>query len=152
MLKLAHARAVGLAFLTWCSGFLWLWPRAVRAATLEAEFRVYDWTSMFYAGCLGLLGGMLALIVALASDKRVVMEVVKESGRNALVSPIAGAGAYLLLKTIASLGWLTLSTEPRFLIIVGSGWAGIAFFQLVREGAGKLAVALASWLVKRGTP
>lgn len=132
MLKVAHARAVGVALFSWWIGFLWLWPRAVRAESLEREARLYDWTSLGYAAGLGLLGGFLAIIYALASDRRVVLTVLADAGRNALVSPIAGMAAYLTLKAAVSFGWMHLTTEPRFLIIVGSGWAGIACFQWVR--------------------
>lgn len=147
-MKIVHTQAVAVAVPSWCLAFIWLWPRAARAEVLSAEFRLYDWTSLLYAGALGLLGGALALIVALATDRRVVMQVLAESGRNALVSPIAGAAAYLLLKAAAAQGYFTVTTEPRFLLIVGCGWAGIAFFQWLRESAGKGAAALAGWLVK----
>lgn len=151
-MKLAHARETAAAVLTWCAALMWLWPRAALAdAALSAEFRLYDWWSLLYAACLGLLGGSLALIVALATDRRVVFEVFKESGRNAVVSPIAGAAAYLGLKALAAFGWLpVLSTEPRFLVIVGCGWAGIAFFGWVRAAAGQGAATLAAWLARKG--
>lgn len=148
----AHARAVLVALPLWAFAFLWLWPRAVRAESLSAEFRLYDWTSLLYAGALGLLGGCLALIVALATDRRVVLQVLAEGARNAMVSPIAGAAAYLLLKAAAAQGLFSVSTEPRFLLIVGSGWAGIAFFAWLREMAGRGATGLAEWVIHRGKP
>lgn len=146
---LAHARAVLVTTLAGATYTAWLWPRAVRAETLETELHRYDWTSLGYAAGLGLLGGCLALIVALATDKRVVTQVLVESGRNALVSPIAGMAAYLLMKAAAAQGLLHLGTEPRFLVIVGCGWGGIAFFVWLRTLAGKLAVNLASHIVNR---
>jgi hypothetical protein len=142
-MKIAHARAVLVALPVWFYSLVWLWPRAARAESrLSPQFWTFDWASLGYACMLGLLGGGLALIVALASDRRVVVEVLKESARNAMVSPIAGAAAYLVLKGAAAMNWFVLSTEPRFLVIVASGWAGIAFFQwvlnLVGAGAGQV--------------
>jgi hypothetical protein len=150
MKKIEHAKAVVWLFSTWCIAVAWLWPHAVRAGTLSADLRVYDWSSLGYAAALGLLGGLLALIVALATDHRVLMEVLKESLRNALVSPIAGTAAYLLLEAMGSLGWLMLPAVGRFLVIMGSGWAGIAFFIWARDVASKGATAFGQWLVARG--
>lgn len=147
---IAHARALLFAFPTWCIALLWLWPRAVQAEALAKEVRGYDWPSLGYAAALGLLGGCLALIYALATDRRVVVEVLKEAGRNALVSPLAGLVAYMLLKALAALDWLTLSTEPRFVVIVGAGWAAIAFIEWVRAMAAKGATNVGGWLLTRG--
>ena len=148
-MKLYHAPALAVALPTWLLALLWLWPRAVMAESLSAEFKGYDWTSVLYASALGLLGGALALIVALATDRRVVHEVLVESGRNAMVSPIAGAAAYLGLKAAAAMGWFTISTEPRFLVIVASGFAGIAFFQWVRGLGIDGAASFRAWIVER---
>lgn len=148
-MKFAHARALLVALPSWLMAALWLWPRWVRAQALSNEVRLYDWTSLGFAAALGLLGGFLALLVALATDRRVVVDVLAEGSRNALVSPIAGAAAYAMLKAAAALSWFTLPTEPRFLVIVGAGWAGIAFFQWARETAAKGAKALAEWYIGR---
>lgn len=126
MKSLAHARAVLVAVPVWTFLFAWLWPRAVRAEALSAEIFLFDWKSLGYACALGLLGGVLSLIVALATDRRVVTEVIKESARNALVSPIAGAAMYAFLKWAGAADWFTLTTEPRFGLIVAAGYAGIA--------------------------
>lgn len=149
-MKIAHARAVSIAFTIWMVCLLWLWPRAVRASTLSSEFKLYDWESLGYAAALGSLGGFLALIYALATDRRVVVTVLGESLRNGIVSPIAGATAFLGIRAAAAMGWFELSTEPRFLVIVGAGFAGIAFIQWARDLAGKGAAALGSWLVRKG--
>jgi hypothetical protein len=151
-MKIAHRPTVASLAVAWCCCVLWLWPRAVRAGTLSTEVKAYDWASLGYACALGLLGGVLALIVALATDRRVVLEVLTEGGRNAIVSPIAGGAAYLLLEALAGLDWLHAPTMVRFLVIVGSGWAGIAFFLWTREVAGKGATKFGEWLVARGTP
>lgn len=150
MKPLAHERAVLIAAPLWSICLLWLWPRAARAEALSAEIWRYDWASMGYACLLGLMGGALSLIVALATDRRVVVEVLREGTRNAIVSPIAGAGAYAGLKTLAALGWFTASTEPRFLVIVAAGYAGIASIEWARAVGGKLAAAAGEWLVNRG--
>ena len=146
----AHARLLLVAIPAWCWALLWLVPRAAQADALSAEFRAYDWTSLLYAGALGLLGGALALIVALASDRRVVREVWGESWRNTLVSPIGGVAMYLVLKGLVGLGWVVLSTEPRFALIVGAGWAGIELFVWGRGVAGRAAAAFAEWAINRG--
>jgi hypothetical protein len=150
MKHIEHAKAVVWLFATWCISLAWLWPHAVQAGTLSADLRVYDWHSLGYAAALGLLGGLLALIVALATDHRVLMEVLTESLRNALVSPIAGAAAYLLLESMNGMGWIMLPSVGRFLVIMGSGWAGIAFFVWARGAVSIGAVEVGKWLVSRG--
>lgn len=150
MKNIEHRKAVIWMLGAWCWAVAWMWPHAVRAGTLSADIRGYDWISLAWSAGLGLLGGVLALIVALATDQRVLQEVFKESLRDALVSPIAGAGAFLLLEFLNALGWLALPSVGRFLVIVGCGWAGIAFFVWARDVAGKGATAFGEWLVARG--
>lgn len=149
-MKLAHARALVIAVPSWCYAVLWLWPRAAQADALATEFWQYDWLSLVYAAGMGLLGGFLALIYALATDRRVVLEVLKEGGRNALVSPIAGAGAYLFLKACAALGWFTVPTDPKFFCIVTAGWAGTAAIEWAGVTLKKAMGELGDWLVARG--
>lgn len=141
-MRFAHSIVTTIAVPVWCWAFLWLWPQAVRAdAALGAEVLAYDWKSMLYAAGLGLLGGALALIVALATDKRVVLDVLADALRNMLVSPIAGCIAFMALKAAAAVGWLNITTEPRFLVIIASGWAGIAFIAWARDTAAAIAQA-----------
>lgn len=140
MRLIEHARAVASLFCAWLLSVVWLWPHAVRAGTLSADLKVYDWTSLGYAAVLGFLGGVLALIVALASDHRAVTEVLKEGIRNAIVSPIAGAAMFLAVESMTSASWFLLPPVGRFLLIGGSGWAGIAFFIWMRGLVGKFAV------------
>lgn len=147
-----RARLGAVLSVCWVWTALWLWPLAVSAGTLSADVNVYDWTSLGYAGALGLLGGVLALIVALATDRRVVREVLGEGVRNAIVSPIAGGVAYLLLESAAAAGWYTAPAMVRFACLVGAGWAGSAFFVWLRAGVARLAAALADRLVAKGKP
>lgn len=152
MSRFAHGRTLTIAVLCWSACLLWLWPRAVLAGTLSQEVKGYDWTSLGYACALGALGGALALIVALATDSRVVTAVLKESLRNALVSPIAGAVVYVGQEAAISSHWLEgLSPIVRFLAIVGGGWAGIALLQWVRQLGGKLLELAADWIVAKAT-
>lgn len=152
-MKAPRLRPMPIAVLLpgWLACASWLWPLAAHAATLGDELRVYDWPSLGYAGALGLLGGTLALIVALATERRVVLEIVLEGVRNAIVSPIAGAGCYALVKSAAALGWFTLSTEPRFLLIVAAGYAGIAAIDWARGFTRRGADAFEGWFT-RGRP
>jgi hypothetical protein len=150
MKHIAHFRTVSALSFAWTFALFWVFPRAVQAGTLSSDITVYDWISLAYACALGLLGGCLSLIVALASDRRVVGEVLLEGGRNALVSPIAGAAAYLMVDAAASMGWVGLSPVTRFLVIVGAGWAGVAFFVWARDLAGKAATTFAEWVINRG--
>jgi hypothetical protein len=149
-MNIAHARIVSVLAFAWSLALLWVFPRAVLAGTLSSEITAYDWVSLAYACALGLLGGCLSLIVALASDRRVVSEVLTEGGRNALVSPIAGAAAYLMVDAVATMGWIGLSPVSRFLVIIGAGWAGVAFFVWAREMAGKAAITAAEWVINKG--
>lgn len=152
-MTIAHRPTVTALSAAWAITVLWLWPRAVRAGTLAGEVKAFDWSSLGYACALGLLGGFLALIVALASDTRVVKEILEEGLRNALVSPIGGAIAYLLLEGLASLSErYHFSTVVRFLVIVGAGYAGIAFFTWVRGVTAQGAVSVGEWLVNRFKP
>jgi hypothetical protein len=148
--NIEHRKAVIWLFGAWCWAVVWMWPHAVRAGTLSADIKGYDWISLAWSAGLGLLGGVLALIVALATDHRVLLEVFKESLRNALVSPIAGAGAFLLLEFLNALGWIALPSVGRFLVIVGCGWAGIAFFVWAKGMAAKWSVMFGNWLVTMG--
>lgn len=162
MKYLAHARALLVALPLWVFLVAWLWPRAARAEALAAEFWLFDWKSLGYAAMLGLAGGFLNLIYALATDRRVVTQILLESGRNGMVSPIAGAGAYLGLKLATWAGGVHLPTEPRFLVIIAAGYAGIAVIEwtkgLARAGAPRMRDGLidfaVGWLQRRrgGTP
>lgn len=151
-MKLAHARAVAVALPTWLFAAAWIWPHVAQAAPLSADVKGYDWVSLGWACLLGLLGGSLALIVALATDRRVVTEVITEGARNALVSPIAGAAGYALMQAAAAQGLFTLSVEPRFLVIVGFGYAGIAAINWLRATCGEGAAAFGQWLIERFKP
>jgi hypothetical protein len=148
-MKFAHTRALALALPAWTFAVAWVWPRAARAEALSSEVHTYDWTSVAYAGGLGLLGGGLALMVALATDKRVVTEVFRESARNAFVSPLGGILAFPCLKAGTALDLFSLTTEPRFLVIVASGYAGIALIEWVRSlftaGAPRVRDGLIEW-------
>ena len=146
----ARTRTVAAMAFLWALALIWLVPRAVQAGTLSGDVIGYDWTSLSYACGLGLLGGFLALIVALATDDRIVGDVMREGARNAMVSPIAGAAAYLMVDAAGSMNWIALSTVTRFLAIVGAGWAGVAFFAWARTTAQKAATALAEWVINRG--
>lgn len=150
MKTLAHGRSMLVAALCWLQGLLWLWPRVVEASTLASDVKGYDWMSLAYAGGLGLLGGGLALIVALATDRRVVLGVLGEGLRNAMVSPIAGAMAYVGLEAIVAWRWVDpLAPAVRFLGIVGSGWAAIPFIEWVRGLAQRFVGFVGDWLVAR---
>jgi hypothetical protein len=150
--SIEHPRAVSALSACWAFAASWLMPRAALAASLRIDVHVYDWTSLGYAAALGLLGGLLALIVSLATDTRVVSQVLKEGGRNALVSPIAGMAAYLLVEAAFDANLFAVPPVGRFLVIVGSGWAGIAFFVWLRGSALKAAQALAEWVIAKGKP
>ena len=149
-MKIAHARLVFWLLLLWAGAVLALWPLAVRAGTLSDDAKLYDWLSLSFAGGFGILGGVLALIVALATDDRVVSHILREGLRNIIVSPIGGAVAYLLIEWSTSLAGFNLSPVGRFVVIGGSGWAGVAFFVWVRDGAKRMAVSFANWVIKQG--
>lgn len=149
-MKIAHAKWVCGLTLMWFGLVLALWPAAVKAGTLSADIKLYDWLSLSYAAAFGVLGGVLALIVALATDTRVVTHVLLEGVRNIIVSPIGGAAAYLLIQAAVDMTGLDLSPVGRFIVIGGSGWAGVAFFGWARDVAGKGATALAQWIISRG--
>jgi hypothetical protein len=148
-MKLAHARAVAVLSLAWVGAALWLVPLAAQAQALSDEVAGYDWTSLGWGAVLGLLGGLLQLIVALASDRRILLQVLLEAGRNTLVSPIAGAAMYLGIKTLTAMHWLAVDTEARFLLIVAAGWAGVEFFRWAKGLAKKVAGEIGAWLVSR---
>jgi hypothetical protein len=127
-----HSKSVISLSISWVWAVVWMWPYAVSAGTLTGDLRAYDYTSLGWGAALGLLGGLLALIVALATDRRVVSQVLTESLRNALVSPIAGAAAFLALEGMVGMGWFFPPPVGRFLILIASGWAGTAFFVAIQ--------------------
>lgn len=149
-MKIAHARLVFWLALMWVGIVAALWPAAVRAGTLSADIKLYDWLSLTYAGAFGILGGVLALIVALATDSRVVPDVLREGLRNIIVSPIGGAAAFLIIESATSMTGFNLSPVGRFIVIGGSGWAGVAFFVWARDTATRIAFSFANWVVKQG--
>ena len=152
MKYIQHAKAVAWLFGFWCLAVVWLWPHAVMAGTLSADVKVYDWWSLLLAAAIGVLGGILALIVALATDHRALLEVTKEGLRNITVSPFGGMVAYLVLEAVSSLGWVVLPAVLRFLVIGACGYAGIAFFVWAKVMAGRVAGAFGDWLIKKGQP
>lgn len=135
----------------WAACLLFVWPRAAQAQQLSDEFFLYDWTSLYYGAILGALGGVAALFVALATDRRPVRDVFGEALRNLLISPLGGIAAYLIINALSSQGWLTLNRDLRFCVMIACGWGGIGFFLFLGEVAvslrGKLIELAPGWFL-----
>lgn len=119
------------------------------ARTLREDLLQYDWISLGDAAGIGVAGGVMALVVSLATDKRIVKDILLESVRNLVVSPIGGAGAYLAMDAMSTSGWVDFPTVLRFLIIAIAGWAGVALFVWAKSLVTSLSVVVAEWIIKR---
>jgi len=156
MLKIAHARAVALFATVWLWLLAWLAPRFAMAAALvpyDAGIRALNWPAIGLAALTGFAGGVAMLVLALATDQRVVREILAEGVRNAIASPITGLMAYGVLQAAAALGWRA-PFEVSFVVLLLAGMGAVplvGFFQgtasagapRVREGLIELAI---SWL------
>lgn len=123
--KLAQ-RLIPLWFLCY-TGLTW-------AATFAQDVRAFDVESLVWAAAAGLMGGALRTILTLASDKREVYDILREARKDAVVSLIAGLGAYLVVLGVNSMmtTYFDITAVPRdlrILIIVGAGWARMGFFK-----------------------
>ena len=115
-----HAKLVNVL------GLLWLWCFAGltwAANTFAQDVRGYDWESLLWGAAAGLLGGALRTILTLATDSRVVLDILRESWKDAIVALIGGGVAYALVQAAASLHLFEVSRDLRMLIIVGFGWS-----------------------------
>lgn len=146
-MKIAHTSLVSILSIVWLVMAAILWPLSAYAASLSADVKVYDWLSLLAACGIGMLGGLGALIVALASDEKVVLHVTRDSLRNMIVSPIAGAAVYLLIEAMED---LNLTPGKRFFAIGFAGWAGIEFFVRGRKVALEWLDSVAKWIINRG--
>lgn len=137
MLKLAHARAIGFFMPAWLFMVVWLVPRAAEAATLvdyDQGIRALNWGSIGLAALTGFAGGFGMLVLALATDTRVVREVLKEGLLNALASPIMGLLMYATLQAVRSFGW-SVPFELSFISVLAAGMAAVPLWRFLQSTA-----------------
>lgn len=129
-----HRPTVGIGLAVW----LLMYSHLVHAATLAQSMDAYDWASMRWSLGLAVLGGFLRLLFTLATDTRIVWQVLRESWRNAILSLVAGLACFWAIEAAKSVG-MSVTEEVRFGAITLAGALGIDFINwglgLVRDWA-----------------
>jgi hypothetical protein len=123
-----HERTVVVLIALWAVTF----SQIVRAATLNEFMGTYDWMSLGWAALIALTGGALRTIVALASQD-IVWHVLRQAGRDAVVSLIAGMAAYVALEAYRTIG--AVPSEVRFALILAAGVARSKTFAVLAKQA-----------------
>jgi len=136
-----------LLWLCCYSGLLY----AAAGMTTAQELMQYDWQSFFMAALAGLLGGFLRTILTLASEKRVVLDILRESWKDCLVAVVGGGIVYLILQALSSLNYFVIPRDVRILLIVGAGFSRGRWLGIVEKGANDL-VARGRGIVRGDTP
>ncbi len=127
-----------VVFSVWLLCFMTL----AHAASFSADVYAFDWESLVLAAGAGLLGGAARTILTLASDKIVVVDALREFGKDALIALVGGGVAYLLIVAVTSKYPDLITREIRMLIITGFGfsrgrWTGW-LDEATNEGLAKL--------------
>jgi hypothetical protein len=107
-----------------CLLFIWLCcytGLSYAAGSLYDDAKSYDWGSLWVAACAGMLGGFLQTILTLSSDKRIVLDIIKDAGKDLVVALIGGLAVYLCIQ--AASGFVTIPRDVRILLIVGAGFS-----------------------------
>lgn len=120
-----HAKLVNRLIPIW---FLCYAGLSWAASSFAQDVRGYDWESLLWSGAAGLLGGAFRTILTLAGDGRVVLDILKESWKDAIVALIAGLAAYVVIQGVNSTHYFDIPRDLRMLIIVGAGWTRMGFF------------------------
>ena len=108
------------------------------ANTFAQDALSYDWASLMFAAFAGLLGGFLRTILTLAGEKRVVLDILRESWKDALVALVGGGLVYLAIQGVASMGWINVPRDMRILLVVGAGFSRGRWLGVIERGAADL--------------
>jgi hypothetical protein len=97
------------------------------------DARAYDWESLLWAAAFALLAGSFRTILTLTSEKSMVLDILKVTWKDLIVSLIAGMVAFVVLQGVGSaipVFWpgFHLPREFRMLIIMAAGWTRMGFF------------------------
>lgn len=106
--------------------FLWLCcytGLTYAAGTLYDDFKTYDWGSLWVAACAGMLGGFLQTILTLSSDKRIVLDILRDAWKDLVVALVGGMIVFIIVQAVSSMGWITIPRDVRILLIVGAGFS-----------------------------
>lgn len=148
MLKFAHGRVLSILTPLWLLWVVWLFPRLSYAGSLDYDQGIRDlnWSAIGLAALTGFAGGFGMLILALATDKRVVRAVMREGLRNALASPIMGLLAYGVLQAVSSFGW-RIPFEVSFVAVLVAGMAAVSLWAFITSTASAGAPAARNGLI-----
>lgn len=108
--------------------FAWLvcYHKLIYAAPFSADVRSYDYESLLWAMAASLLGGAARTILTLASDKVVVLNLLKESRKDAVVALVGGAVVYVILQWLMT--YVTfVNSEFRMLALLATGFTRTAW-------------------------
>lgn len=127
-----HAKAVRRLIPIWLLAYACLAMAA--PTTFAQEMRDFDIESFLWSGAAGLLGGGLRTIVSMAGDKRALLDIFKESGKDMLAALMAGMVCYLALLGLNSLmvtylGMVGIPRDLRMAALWFAGYSRTGFFR-----------------------
>jgi len=93
------------------------------AGSFYDDARGYDWSSLGVAACAGMLGGFLQTILTLSSDKRIVLDILRDALKDLVVALVGGIIVFIVVQAVASMNWITIPRDVRILLIVGAGFS-----------------------------
>lgn len=93
------------------------------AGSLFDDAKTYDWGSLWVAACAGMLGGFLQTILTLSSDKRVVLDILKDTVKDLMIALVGGLVVYLVIQAVISAQIVAIPRDVRILLIVGAGFS-----------------------------
>lgn len=124
-----------------------LWALTVsqiaRASTLGESMAQFDWASVGWAALIGVTGGALRTIVALASMD-IVPNVWRRALLDAVISVVAGVAAYWVVEMLRSFN-LPITPEARFAAVMVAGVVRTRTFTWMDEASRR-------WLAKNNLP
>lgn len=114
-----HQRLVNALALTWmiCA------TRVAVAASYAADIKSYDYESLLWALAAALLGGAARTILTLASDKIVVLDLMREARKDAIVAMIGGGICYLIVQFGMTVMPQFINSEFRMLALLATGFS-----------------------------
>lgn len=132
-----HDRLVFPLLAIWC---VLVAHMSADAANFGQDMVAYDYRSLAWAAGVALLGGVFRTIISLATDARPVFSLLRESWKQAIVSLLAGGGAYIAVEALRSVS-VGITSEVRFAVILSAGVWRMSFFTWAQASVREVADA-----------
>ena len=113
------SQSIKYLLLAWLVGYTGL---CYAAGTLFDEMVAFDWRSVGAAAASGMFGGLLKTILILSSKDVLVVDVLRQSWRDLLVAMVGGIIVYGLMIVSQAVGFYSVPSLARMLILVGVGF------------------------------